>query len=655
MPHRLACGEDLAAQWRTAPLVADKDGGALAAQWLAAPLRAIPGAAEEGGEDLAAQWRAAPLQAQDGTTKGAGALAAQWLAAPLEAKGSAAEMQAAPLHTSEEEVAMRSSSTVEAAEVRDGVAAPEEVEIDEVIESLPKGVIWHAESRLFHVRGPKVNGKRLKGKTFSADKLGLARARQLAVQSSRAQHGRFIAIRTRNSPQSRTNALWSDKHVPKTLLDANCKDPAWRQLSLWLRDWVPQPQGQTAAPRPSQAAFAALVTGGLGCGKSVGARLVASRWKTHRHILQFDARDSEGRSLIESLAKKQSTVDGLANAVIILEIDDGISETLKYKLSKAVRLSPSPIILVGDEGSVTERDFLFRLCLRLQLKRPTSAFVMDRLARVAKREGHGAVPEAWRLVAQSCGGDLRRALNAAQLLGAAPGAPALLHVTPTPLAACERLMAREPLEASGAEGAGLGVSECLELLSIDEEALPETIRENYLAACAPEVDEALRSASSAADALIQEDLMDTAAEEGGHCRHAAASGVLLAAVRHVSRTARGSFKAQTPRPEPPYLQRAPCVERLRADHRLPRLYISNYLLLWQGRRQSTRQSGVSKDFRAAFNEHVAWMRRQSSRQPPSAVDASAEVPPALGHAGLADDSGNGVILGEPVAAGMAEI
>ena len=238
---------------------------------------------------------------------------------------------------------------------------------------------------------------------------------------------------------------------------------AWAQFHEWPQDW-------SRARCDEMSQWAVLVTGPPSTTKTAGVHLLA------RHVrgtfLECDMRELEGRKLVELIFKVQGDQVLLQTSVAIFNIDTDVTDGLKWRLCKAAQQSQIPLIFVCDGGVVTARDELVRKCLCLEVRHEPQN-VEQALRRMTQRNTLN-MPEACLSIAIACGHNVRKAINAAQLLGQRSSSSELPTADLPASAACHQLLL--PSDATD-------VPEVLELLEQDGEELCRAFQRLYLTSC----------------------------------------------------------------------------------------------------------------------------------------------------------------------------
>ena len=298
----------------------------------------------------------------------------------------------------------------------------------------------------------------------------------------------WIGQQDRPFPSQSSSALLSD------LRDTQPEDlqprRAWAQFYEWLQDW-------SRARCDEMSQWAVLVTGPPGTRKTAGVRLLARR--VRGTFLECDMREVEGRKLVELILKGQGSQGLRQTSVAILNIDTDVTDGLKWRLCKAAQQLQIPLIFVCDDGVVTARNELVQKCLCLEVRHEPQN-VEQALRRMTQRNGLN-MPEACLSIAIACGHDVRKAINAAQLLGQRSSSSELPTADLSASAACHQLLL--PSDATD-------VPEVLELLEQGGEELCRALQRQYLSSCG-ESFETLDQCAFAAEAMALGDVAECAA------------------------------------------------------------------------------------------------------------------------------------------------
>jgi hypothetical protein len=454
------------------------------------------------------------------------------------------------------------------------------------VDSLPPGVLWSKAS--YTLTATRRSDK--KSYQASVRKHGLQKALRLVTEFVE----RDLAVLAAAEKAARPS-LWAARHKPQQLkwIKLRC----WDELGRWLRSWSHAPPGKRAA----------LVHGPVGVGKSTGAKLAAERSRGpgekqgSKRVLEYDLKEREGRAFVENMAKGQATYGSLINTVVILEIDGACRSFISKDLRRVLKQSPVPIIVISSDSTLIEDESLAGVCLCIEVPQQPAEQVAENLQRIAESESLNAPRESWAILAEACGGDLRRAVNSMQLFGAPAKAGELLDTVATPHAACSRL-----LTLVGSEAAPLGMNARFELLSIDEELLTLMIQENYLRACAhggssnehTDADDSLlnlEACAAAADTLAWGDILTTESLNCGGDVDFMSSAILLSAAVPSAlvsqckpcRSEKPEAPCRTMRCMPPSLQEGAhplhwtAIGELSRQYSLPRLRVCGELLRWR--------------------------------------------------------------------------
>ena len=146
-------------------------------------------------------------------------------------------------------------------------------------------------------------------------------------------------------------------------------------------------------------------------------------------------REVEGRKFVELILKAQRSQGLRQTSVATLNIDTAVTDGLKWRLCKVTQQSQIPLIFVSDDGVVIARDDLVQKCLCLEVRHEPHN-VEQALRRMTQRNGLN-MPEACLSVAIAYGHGVRKAINAAQLLGQRSSSSEL---STADLSACHQLL-----------------------------------------------------------------------------------------------------------------------------------------------------------------------------------------------------------------------
>ena len=186
-------------------------------------------------------------------------------------------------------------------------------------------------------------------------------------------------------------------------------------------------------------------------------------------------------------------------SVAILNIDTDVTNKLKWRLCKAAQQLQIPLVFVSDDGVVTARNELVQKCLCLDVRHEPQN-VEQALRRMTQRNGLN-MPEVCLSIAIVCGHDVRKVINAAQLLGQRSSSSELPTADLSASAACHQLLL--PSDVTD-------VPEVFDLLEQDGEELCRALQRLYLTSCG-ESFETLDQCVFAAEAMALGDVAECAA------------------------------------------------------------------------------------------------------------------------------------------------
>ena len=205
-------------------------------------------------------------------------------------------------------------------------------------------------------------------------------------------------------------------------------------------------------------------------GKTHGVRLLVSR--VRGTFLECDMREVEGRKPVELILKAHGSQGLRQTSVAILNIDTDVTDGLKWRLCKVAQQLQIPLVFACDDDVVTARNELLQKSLCLEVRYEPHN-VEQALRRVMQRKGLN-MPEACLSIAIAYGHDVRKATNAAQLLGQRSSSSELSTANLSASAACHQLLL--PSDATD-------VPDVLELLEQDGEELCRALQRLYLTSC----------------------------------------------------------------------------------------------------------------------------------------------------------------------------
>lgn len=386
---------------------------------------------------------------------------------------------------------------------------------------LPKYVYWERKRNRIKVRKGDTDNK-MRYRIFGVQKYGLQQAFQMAFEFRRSQIGmteksllcmmsadgesaqpvpgmgpdaptvndddaamdddlEVISPKAENlydasavASSSKLPVLWSSRYAPKSFKDL--PEHPWQRLSEWLRRWFRRPP---AGPRR-----AALLVGPSGAWKSIGVGLaVQQALQGHPGgLLEQSICEVEGRRILESLLKRNAP----GAAVVVLEID-GASEALRRLLARVVRITVVPMVLICSKGEVCQDEPLVNCCIQLKVDRLAVPDAALYLRKVAVAEAIHLEPDhesndRWHHAAEAHNCDVRRALNAMQLMGLCAAEESMCSAceVASSAAACFKLLA-------GGRGlsSNISIEDKIKLAALHGESLALTVQENYLQILVP--------------------------------------------------------------------------------------------------------------------------------------------------------------------------
>jgi len=342
----------------------------------------------------------------------------------------------------------------------------------------------------------------------------------------------------REQQQRATN--WVDAHAPRDLSQLIGNGPTANRLAMWLQNWQNTLASQGDARKSSSryggffdnsSAKAVLVSGPPGIGKTTTCRIIAQQHCGYE-VLEYNASDARGQKAIQEMADgiadnttinfgQSGALAGLTRrACIIMDEVDGMGAGDRggnAALIKMIKKTRNPIICICNDQSSQKIRSLASHCFDLKFSRPQTALVAQRCAQIADREGLKIAQASLMTLAESCGGDMRMALNQLQALARSPAAREGRCIVDadfkqgfakdgslmmTPFDACRRLI-------NTSEASHLSIRERLDMFFIDFSLVGLLVQENYLRAVERRCDlDALNRCAYSADLMTMGDMMN---------------------------------------------------------------------------------------------------------------------------------------------------
>jgi len=429
--------------------------------------------------------------------------------------------------------------SVLAPETRGGGPAPQELSANRGEEPMKSGKLVDSAKELPYVINP--------------DKLNAAREPSQHAKATNAQAPPFIRQQEqqrqhhelqqqKQRPQLRVSN-WVDAHAPRDLSQLVGNGPAVNRLALWLQNWHNTSAATGEARKPpsrfggfldNSAAKAVLVSGPPGIGKTTTCRIIAQLHCGYE-VLEYNASDSRGQKAIQEMADgiadnttinfgtklgKSGEFSGLTRrACIIMDEVDGMGAGDRggnAALIKMIKKTRNPIICICNDQSSQKIRSLASNCFDLKFSRPPTALVAQRCSEIAHQEGLKISQSSVMTLAESCGGDMRMALNQLQALARSPaqegcsitdgdfkeGFSKDRSIMMTPLDACKRLI-------NTAEAAHMSLRDRLDMFFVDFSLVGLLVHENYLRAVERRCDlDVLNRCAYSADLMSMGDVMN---------------------------------------------------------------------------------------------------------------------------------------------------
>jgi len=206
------------------------------------------------------------------------------------------------------------------------------------------------------------------------------------------------------------NIPWTLKYRPKTLSEVIGNEDAKKKILQWIKQWDKKPPKKKAL----------LLYGPPGTGKTVTVEALAN--DLDMELVQSNASDYRTADAVQRFAGRSSrygTLFGKKRLILFDELD-GITGSADRgglrEITKIVKETGSPIILVANDAYNPRFSTLRKSCQLIEFKKPTKTQITRLLAKICSLEGIQAESDALKLIAERVNGDVRSAINDLQAL-----------------------------------------------------------------------------------------------------------------------------------------------------------------------------------------------------------------------------------------------
>jgi len=206
------------------------------------------------------------------------------------------------------------------------------------------------------------------------------------------------------------NIPWTLKYRPKTLSEVIGNEDAKKKILQWIKQWDEKPPKKKAL----------LLYGPPGTGKTVAVEALAN--DLDMELVQSNASDYRTADAVQRFAGRSSrygTLFGKKRLILFDEID-GITGSADRgglrEITKIVKETGSPIILIANDAYNPRFSTLRKSCQLIEFKKPTKTQITKLLAKICNLEGIQAETDALKLIAERANGDVRSAINDLQAL-----------------------------------------------------------------------------------------------------------------------------------------------------------------------------------------------------------------------------------------------
>jgi replication factor C large subunit len=217
---------------------------------------------------------------------------------------------------------------------------------------------------------------------------------------------------------------WTEKYRPRRVAEVVGNEEAKKQFEEWMRSWE----------KGNPSTKAALLVGPPGTGKT---SLVLAYASEHGYdvveVNASDERSSEKLKAIVGESARQTTLGGTRKRIILLDEVDGIAGREAAggiaTLASIIKSTRTPIVMVANDPWSPRLAPLRESALMIKFNKLRQREIVSHLKRILESEGvridEGIVAE----IARRSEGDMRSAINDAQILVSTGGAAESLLAT----------------------------------------------------------------------------------------------------------------------------------------------------------------------------------------------------------------------------------
>lgn len=309
-----------------------------------------------------------------------------------------------------------------------------------------------------------------------------------------------------------TTELWTHKYAPQNLTQLIGNNDCVKKIADWLQDWnkvilkgekkeskfIPGKQWGNA---PNLNARACLISGPPGIGKTTSIRVLAKM--LNYDLIEKNASDIRNKNSINTLLGdlKSNVLIGAGgsgvkrNFVILMDEVDGMSSDRggSAALIEIIKTTMIPIICICNDRQHPKMRSLANHCYDIRFHKPQKQIIARKIGEICANEGLVVDNNGLELLCESLGHDIRQILNVLEMKKR-QGRDLKFYdmkntissikkddtVMLTNFDAASKLMNR-------AENKKMELRDKLDLFFIDYDLIPLLIQENYLGACARDI------------------------------------------------------------------------------------------------------------------------------------------------------------------------